>query len=125
MIWMRRLLRSTERHAAEGGDPGRCFCETLAPPPINPPPKLPSYAYLRASAAPQGRSYDRHPAGDSAMFSEITRFIRVTVKPFFLEDESPPSKNHYVGAYEVSIENRGGKTVQLRHRHWRITDGMG
>jgi len=59
------------------------------------------------------------------MYSEITRSIKVTVKPFYLEDESSPSENHYVWAYQVRIENQGGETVQLRRRHWRITDGMG
>src|SRR5258708_39674457 len=59
------------------------------------------------------------------MYSEITRSIKVTVKPFYLEDESSPSENHYVWAYQVRIENQGGETVQLRRRHWRITDGIG
>jgi ApaG protein len=59
------------------------------------------------------------------MYSEITRSIQVTVKPFYLEDQSSPTENHYVWAYQVRIENKGGETVQLRRRHWRITDGMG
>jgi ApaG protein len=59
------------------------------------------------------------------MYSEITRSIKVTVKPFYLEDQSSPTENHYVWAYQVRIENNGGETVQLRRRHWRITDGMG
>ncbi|MDB5406421.1 MAG: apaG [Rhodospirillales bacterium] len=59
------------------------------------------------------------------MYSEITRSIKVTVKPFYLEDQSSPTENHYVWAYQVRIENTGGETVQLRRRHWRITDGMG
>jgi ApaG protein len=59
------------------------------------------------------------------MYSEITRSIKVTVKPFYLEDHSSPSENHFEWAYQVRIENQGRETVQLRHRHWRITDGMG
>lgn len=59
------------------------------------------------------------------MYSETTRFIKVTVKPFYLEDQSSPSDNHYVWAYQVRIENQGEETVQLRRRHWRITDGLG
>jgi ApaG protein len=59
------------------------------------------------------------------MYSEITRSIKVTVKPFYLEDQSSPTENHYVWAYQVRIENTGAETVQLRRRHWRITDGMG
>ncbi|MGE0714492.1 MAG: Co2+/Mg2+ efflux protein ApaG [Alphaproteobacteria bacterium] len=59
------------------------------------------------------------------MYSEITRAIRVTVKPFYLEDQSSPQENHYVWAYHVRIENTGEETVQLRTRHWRITDALG
>ena len=59
------------------------------------------------------------------MYSQTTRAITVTVKPFFLEDQSSPSDSHYVWAYHVRIENQGPETVQLRNRHWRITDSLG
>ena len=59
------------------------------------------------------------------MYAETTRFIKVTVKPFYLEDQSSPGENHYVWAYHVRIENQGHETVQLRRRHWRITDALG
>jgi ApaG protein len=59
------------------------------------------------------------------LYAETTRSIRVTVKPYYLEDQSSPTDNRYVWAYHVRIENRGAETVQLRRRHWRITDAMG
>ena len=59
------------------------------------------------------------------MYAETTRSIRVTVTPYYLEDQSSPTDNRYVWAYHVRIENRGAETVQLRRRHWRITDAMG
>ena len=59
------------------------------------------------------------------MYSQTTRAITVTVKPFFLEDQSSPAEAHYVWAYHVRIENQGPETVQLRNRHWRITDSLG
>ena len=59
------------------------------------------------------------------MYSETTRSIKVTVRPFYLDQHSSPDENHYVWAYHVRIENAGGETVQLRRRHWRITDGFG
>ncbi|MBV9522989.1 MAG: Co2+/Mg2+ efflux protein ApaG [Alphaproteobacteria bacterium] len=59
------------------------------------------------------------------MYSETTRSIKVTVKPFYLEHQSSPADNQYVWAYQVVIENQGSETVQLRRRHWRITDSMG
>lgn len=59
------------------------------------------------------------------MYSETTRAITVTVRPFYLEQHSSPADNQYVWAYHVRIENGGGETVQLRNRHWRITDSAG
>lgn len=59
------------------------------------------------------------------MYSETTRAIKITVRPFYLEQHSSPADNHYVWAYHVRIENEGAETVQLRNRHWRITDGFG
>ena len=59
------------------------------------------------------------------MYSEVTRSIRVTVEPVYLEEQSSPGDNHYVWAYHVQIENQGDDTVQLLTRHWRITDSLG
>ena len=59
------------------------------------------------------------------MYSETTRFIKVTVRPTYLEDQSSPDERHYVWAYHVRIENLGRETVQLRTRYWRITDALG
>ncbi len=59
------------------------------------------------------------------MYDETTRSIRVTVEPIYLDDQSSPSDNHYVWAYQVRIENKGDDTVQLLHRYWRITDALG
>ncbi len=59
------------------------------------------------------------------MYSETTHSIRVTVKPIYLEDQSVPSDDNYVWAYQVEIENLGPTTVQLLNRHWRITDSQG
>lgn len=59
------------------------------------------------------------------MYSKVTRGIRITVEPRFLEDQSSPVENHFVWAYHVRIENEGVETVQLRTRYWHITDGLG
>ncbi len=58
-------------------------------------------------------------------FTETTRGIRVTVRAFFLTDESKPERSHYAWAYRVNIANEGRQTVQLLRRSWRITDGQG
>ncbi|MBN8890096.1 MAG: Co2+/Mg2+ efflux protein ApaG [Rhodospirillales bacterium] len=57
--------------------------------------------------------------------SQTTRGIRVTVRSYYLEDQSKPAEGKYVWAYRVRIENQGGETVQLLRRTWRITDGRG
>jgi ApaG protein len=59
------------------------------------------------------------------MYNETTRSIRVTVEPIYLDDQSSPSDNHYVWAYQIRIENKSTDTVQLLHRYWRITDAQG
>ena len=59
------------------------------------------------------------------MYQETTRSIRVTVEPTYLPDQSAPDDSRFVWAYQVRIENLGKETVQLRARHWRITDGIG
>jgi ApaG protein len=58
-------------------------------------------------------------------YSETTRSITVTVEPTYLEDQSSPAESRFVWAYHIRIENNGAETVQLRRRHWRITDGQG
>ena len=59
------------------------------------------------------------------MYQKKTESIEVTVKSFYLEDQSSPADDHFVWAYWIRIENRGNQTVQLRNRYWRITDSMG
>jgi ApaG protein len=59
------------------------------------------------------------------MYSETTRGITVTVKPFYLEDQSSPGDGHYVWAYRVRIHNTSNDTVQLLRRRWTITDARG
>lgn len=59
------------------------------------------------------------------MYSQTTRDIEVTVKPFYLDDQSSPGDNHFVWAYRVRIVNKGARTVQLMRRHWVITDAIG
>lgn len=60
-----------------------------------------------------------------ASYSAITRQIKVSVQPVYLEEQSAPIDNHFVWAYHVNIENRGAETVQLIGRHWIITDARG
>ncbi len=58
-------------------------------------------------------------------YSETTRAIRVSVRAFYLADQSEPERGHFVWAYRVAIANEGRETVQLLRRTWFITDGLG
>jgi ApaG protein len=59
------------------------------------------------------------------MYSAVTRGIRVTVKPQYLADRSSAEDGRFFWAYTIEIANLGTVTVQLRSRHWKITDGQG
>ena len=59
------------------------------------------------------------------MYSRTTKKINVTVKPYYLEDQSEPEDLHYVWAYKVTIDNQGMQTVQLVIRYWKINDDYG
>lgn len=58
-------------------------------------------------------------------YTATTRQIRISVNPVYLDAQSAPQDSHFVWAYHVTIENLGRETVQLRSRHWRITDARG
>jgi ApaG protein len=59
------------------------------------------------------------------MYEKTTKEISITVRPFYLDEQSSPDEEHYVWAYRVRIENCGDQTVRLINRHWRITDKLG
>lgn len=59
------------------------------------------------------------------MYISTTHNVTVSVEPMYLDGESVPEKNIYVWAYTVRIENKGVETLQLRTRHWKITDAYG
>src|SRR5438874_13065379 len=58
-------------------------------------------------------------------YSAVTRQIEVKVAPKFLADRSSPENGYFFWAYTVTLTNRGDETVQLKTRHWRITDANG
>lgn len=59
------------------------------------------------------------------MPTAVTEGVRVTVEAVYLPDRSSPEEDTYAFAYLVTIENQGPTRVQLRRRHWIITDGNG
>src|ERR1051325_1393307 len=73
----------------------------------------------------QGRRMSNHGDKRAAMYQAVTHNIEVTVTPQYLPERSSPESNEYFWAYTIEITNRGAETVQLRTRHWRITDALG
>jgi ApaG protein len=61
----------------------------------------------------------------AAMYRAVTRQIEVTVEPNFLPERSSIEKCQYFWSYTIAITNTGDETVQLRTRHWIITDASG
>jgi ApaG protein len=59
------------------------------------------------------------------MYRAVTRKIEVTVEPNFLPERSSAERNQYSWSYTIAITNSGAETVQLRTRHWIITDATG
>ena len=59
------------------------------------------------------------------MYTKTTKKISITVNPYFLEDQSEPDDQHYVWAYQVTINNEGKEIVQLKNRYWKIIDSNG
>lgn len=59
------------------------------------------------------------------MYRAVTRQIEVTVEPAFVPERSAPDIGRFFWAYTIDILNAGPETVQLKTRHWIITDGAG
>ena len=59
------------------------------------------------------------------MYTKTTKNINITVNPYYLEEQSEPDEQHYVWAYQVTINNLSQDTVQLKNRYWKIIDSNG
>lgn len=55
----------------------------------------------------------------------VTNGVLVEVRSQYLDEQSQPTLRRFVFAYEITISNTGSEVVQLRSRHWIITNGMG
>ncbi len=59
------------------------------------------------------------------MYQTETRRIAVSVTPRFMPERSSVEKSYFFWSYTIEITNRGEQTVQLKTRHWKITDAFG
>ncbi|MFT5354169.1 MAG: ApaG protein [Polyangiales bacterium] len=64
---------------------------------------------------------------EAESFSDaITEGVRVSVQSEYLPSQSNPQTGRFVFGYQVRIANESASTpVQLRARHWIITDQIG
>ena len=62
---------------------------------------------------------------DLFQHAALTEGITVRVAVSFLPEQSDPAANKWFWVYHVRIENESAETVELRTRHWRITDARG
>jgi ApaG protein len=78
-----------------------------------------------ASVTLSPRNFKKSSAIVEQGFIATTAGIRVTVRVFYLADQSKPEMSHFVWAYRIGIYNYSPVTVQLLERTWRITDAHG
>lgn len=64
-------------------------------------------------------------------YSARTGALEVVVRPIFLDDQSDPAAGRYAWAYHITLFNHCDDEasrearVQLKSRHWIITDALG
>jgi ApaG protein len=79
----------------------------------------------KAPAMP-GRSASGRDLPDQVQaYTATTRGVTVSVRAFYLTDQSAPEDGHFVWAYQITIHNGGSEAVQLLKRTWHITNGKG
>jgi len=59
------------------------------------------------------------------MYEAVTHGIRIKVEPQYVEEQSSPDESYFFWAYTIEIANQSDAVVQLKTRHWRITDAHG
>lgn len=61
----------------------------------------------------------------SAMTTQITDGIKVSVEAVYQPEYSSPENEHFMFAYKIRIENLTDYSIQLLRRHWLIFDSKG
>jgi len=59
------------------------------------------------------------------MVTAITQGVKISVETMYQDDFSDPANNHFMFAYQISIENLSDYTIQLQRRQWFIFDSNG
>ena len=63
-------------------------------------------------------------SGLAPISEAVTNQIRVEVLSRYSAENSQPLQGLWVFQYTVRLTNQGSETVQLRSRHWIITDAL-
>lgn len=59
------------------------------------------------------------------MVTSITQGIKISVDTVYQDAHSNPEQEHFMFAYQITIENLSDYTVQLMRRQWFIFDSNG
>ncbi|UIR55752.1 Co2+/Mg2+ efflux protein ApaG [Sphingobacterium sp. SRCM116780] len=59
------------------------------------------------------------------MITQITEGIKISVECIFQPEYSNPERDHFMFAYQISIENLSDYSIQLISRYWNIFDSIG
>jgi ApaG protein len=62
---------------------------------------------------------------DAPAYEAESHDVVVRVTPSYLAGQSDPGAGRWVWAYQVEIENRRDRPIQLMARRWTITDALG
>ena len=55
----------------------------------------------------------------------VTQGARVKVESYYVPSHSSPSLSQFFFAYDVRISNESDLTIQVKNRHWIVTNGHG
>jgi ApaG protein len=56
------------------------------------------------------------------MVTAITQGVKISVDTVYQEEYSNPEKEHFMFAYQISVENLSDYSIQLMRRQWFIFD---
>lgn len=59
------------------------------------------------------------------MVTAITQGVKISVATLYQEEYSNPDKEHFMFAYQITIENLSDYAIQLMRRQWFIFDSNG
>jgi len=59
------------------------------------------------------------------MSDKLTDDIRVRAYPYYVEQQSNPSKGEYLFSYRIVITNKSRHSIQLLSRHWIVINANG